>query len=290
MKITNKLDLPQAIVDAVKNDEYSKGDADISVTSLIDSPRKKVLTEKHYEEIVEDASERIWTLYGQAIHTVLERANRTAIAERRLSMAIEGWIVSGGMDVYEESRGFLRDYKTTSIWQLIYGDGGKWEKQLNCYAAILRHHGHPVERLQAIAILKDWSRTKAAEDASYPQSVIVTIDIPVWDNAIALKYMRERVILHKQAQISLPDCTKEERWIRDEKWAVMKSGRKKAVKNCNNANDAKLLADSLDNHYVVHKPGSPQRCKFYCSVAQFCTQYQDELKAKELSAELEEVG
>ena len=32
-------------------------------------------------------SSGIWSLLGQSIHTILERANRTAITERRLSMA-----------------------------------------------------------------------------------------------------------------------------------------------------------------------------------------------------------
>ena len=36
MKITNKFSLPQPFVDFIKNDKYSRGDADISVTSLID--------------------------------------------------------------------------------------------------------------------------------------------------------------------------------------------------------------------------------------------------------------
>lgn len=288
MKITNDNDLPQAIVDAVMNDEYSKGESDISVTSLIDSPRKRALTDKYYEEITEDASERIWALFGQAIHTVLERANRTAVAERRLSMNVGGWIVSGGMDIYEESRGFLRDYKTASVWSLVFGDRGKWENQLNCYAAILRHHGYPVERLQAIAILKDWSKNKAAEDPSYPQRGVVTIEIPVWKNEDALKYMSERVILHRQADFSLPKCSKDDRWIRDEKWAVMKSGRKKSLKNHDSEKSAQFHADELGvGHSVVHRPGKSTRCRSYCSVAQFCTQYQDE---QNLPVELEEVS
>ena len=35
MKITNELGLPEPLVDAVRNDGYTKGNADFSVTGLI---------------------------------------------------------------------------------------------------------------------------------------------------------------------------------------------------------------------------------------------------------------
>ena len=80
---TNRAELPQAIVDAVKNDSYSKGEADISVTELLLLPRLAALREKHANEIVEDESDRIWSLFGQAMHTVLERVNRVAIGLKK---------------------------------------------------------------------------------------------------------------------------------------------------------------------------------------------------------------
>ena len=49
MKITNKFGLPQPFVDFIKNDKYSRGDADISVTSLIDSPRVALMRQKHQD-------------------------------------------------------------------------------------------------------------------------------------------------------------------------------------------------------------------------------------------------
>ena len=43
--ITNKYGLPEAFVNFAKLDKYSKGDADISVTQLIDSPRVLLMRE-----------------------------------------------------------------------------------------------------------------------------------------------------------------------------------------------------------------------------------------------------
>lgn len=278
--LTNRAALPQAIVDAVANDGYSRGDANISVTGLLRPPRLATLEERHANEIVEDASDRIWSLFGQSIHTILERANRVAVAERRLSMEVEGWTVSGGMDVYEES-GALLDYKTTSVWKVIKGDLEEWEKQLNLYAVILRHHGHAVNKLQVIAILRDWSKMEAERDVTYPQAQVVNINIPLWDNERALRFMTERVILHKQARVLLPHCSPEDRWARADVWAVMKNGRKTAVKLYPTENEARAHVGFDRNFYVTHRPGMSVRCKSYCPVSKFCKQYQESLVSTE---------
>jgi hypothetical protein len=97
-------------VNVVANDEYSAGDADASVTELLGPPRKAVLEEQHADELEEDASDRIWSLFGQSLHSVLERANETGVAERRLSVDCEGWKVSGGMDLVCKDD-ILSDYK-----------------------------------------------------------------------------------------------------------------------------------------------------------------------------------
>jgi hypothetical protein len=270
----------------VANDSYSKGDADISVTGLLRPPRIAVLEKQHEHEIQEDASDRIWSLLGQSIHTILERANRIAIAERRLSIPIEGWIVSGGMDVYEED-GILLDYKVTSVWKVIKGDLEEWEKQLNLYSVILRHHGHKVEKLQVIAILRDWSKMEAERDPTYPQSQVVNMNIPLWSLDRADQFMRERVILHQQARISseLPECTPDDRWARPDVWAVMKIGRKTAVKLHSKENEARAHMGFDRNLYVVRRPGMNVRCNSYCAVSRFCTQYQSSLVSSKVPSE-----
>jgi hypothetical protein len=272
--LTNRAKLPQAIVDAVTNDSYSKGDAFRSVTELLKPPRISVLEAQHGPEIIEDASDRIWSLLGQSIHTILERANRTAIAERRLSIDMEDVTISGAMDVYEEN-GTLIDYKITSVWKLVKGDLEEWEKQLNLYSVILRHHNHPVNKLQVIAILRDWSKMEASRDPEYPQAQIVNIDIALWEPEKAEKFMRERIILHKQAEVTLPECTPEDRWARPDVFAVMKNGRKSAVRLYDTMNEAKAHAGFDRTLSVTHRPGVNIRCQAYCSVASFCTQYKN---------------
>lgn len=278
MRLTNRANLPDAIVQAVMNDGYSRGGADLSVTQAIDAPQAVELTRQHFDEIVEDVEDRVWSLFGQGIHTVLERANKTAIAERRLSAEIEGWTVSGGMDLYDMD-GVLTDYKTTSAWSLIFDGAEKWEKQLNCYAVLLRRHGHKVERLQVVALLRDWQRSKAEQDPGYPQSMIVNVPIPMWAPEAAEKYLRERVILHKQARLTdnLPECSDKERWVRGESWAVKKIGNKVAMRGgvFKSEAEAKAFVGFDKDKMIEHRPGSPNRCLNYCRVSQWCQQHRN---------------
>src|SRR6266480_3301089 len=72
--LTNSLSLPQPLVEAVRADDYDRGECDYTTTQLIRPVRINSLLQKHRDQICEDVSDRIWTLFGQAIHTVLERA------------------------------------------------------------------------------------------------------------------------------------------------------------------------------------------------------------------------
>ena len=203
MKLTNRMNLPEAIVEAVRNDGYTKGDADISVTQLVAPPQKVALEREYADQITEDASDRIFSLIGQSIHTILERANRKGVSERRLSIMVEGWKISGAMDLYEED-GVLNDYKTTSAWSVKNGIKDEWLAQLNSYAHILRENGHEVRGLRVVALLRDWSKMEAARSPDYPQSQVAVMPVELWPAQIAAKYVRDRVILHQLARQSLP--------------------------------------------------------------------------------------
>ena len=75
MKYTNKLNLPQPLVSAIVNDKYDSGTSDISVTSLLKPYQLRAL-ERHHDKLTEDIADRIWSLLGQVIHGILERAKK----------------------------------------------------------------------------------------------------------------------------------------------------------------------------------------------------------------------
>lgn len=280
MRLTNKQNLPQPIVDAVLNDGYSRGDADISVTGLLAPPRKTALEDRHRDEMEEDASERIWSLLGQAIHTILERAASTGIAERRLSITVNGWKISGGMDLYCKS-GLLQDYKCVTVWKFKNGEVPmEYEQQLNMYAEILRQNGEKVERLQIVGILRDWSKMEAQRDANYPQTQVVVRDVKMWPSDQARAFILERVVMHQAARIALPECDENERWQKPDMYAVMKPGGKRALKLYTSLDDAKAHVAGAPGLTIVKRPGESTRCKSYCAASKFCAQYQKETESE----------
>lgn len=273
MKLTNRLNLPGPLVEAVRNDGYTKGDADISVTELLSPPRQAALKRTHADRISEDASERIWSLVGQVVHGILERSNVDGVAERRLSVEVEGWTVSGGMDLYNQG-GILSDYKFVTVYKFKGQVAPReYEEQLNLYAEILRRNQHPVTALQIVGILRDWSKLEAARDPEYPQTQVIVVPVPMWEPARAQKFLRERVILHKQARVQLPLCTAEDRWAKPDTFAVKKPGAKRASAVYEDECEAINHAKQTSGLFIEKRRGEQTRCRFYCVVSRFCEQF-----------------
>lgn len=275
MNLTNIHDLPQALVDAVRNDPY-KGGGDISVTKLIDSAQRRVLVKKFGGAIVEDVSERIWSLLGQAVHTILERANKSDIVEERLYADVEGWKLSGQFDRMDLHSETLDDYKCTSTYKVTKSDMIEWERQLNVLRWLAIQNGYKVETLRIIAILRDWRKADAKRKPDYPQQPVATINIRVWPLEETYQYIRERITLHQAAEAGGTNiaCTDEERWYEGTTYALMKSGGKRAIKIFERKEDAE--SQLADGQYVETRRGGYRRCAEYCEVSEFCDQYRSD--------------
>lgn len=277
MKLTNKYNLPQPIVDAVANDDYDRGDCDLSVTQLWKSPRIVELERQHADKITSDAIDNIWSLLGKAVHEILRRADTTAITEKRLFVEIDGYIISGAFDRMVLLDGLLQDYKVTSSWSVAKDlKDSDWAEQLNTYAYILRRHGVDIKALQVIAILRDWLKREAAKNPDYPQKQVETVDLPLWSDEKCEAALRERVALHKAAKEALPLCSDKDRWTRPPKIAVMKTGNKRAVKLFDDEGAATAwIAEQKDSGklYLDKRAAQYVRCESYCGVAPFCSQY-----------------
>lgn len=281
MRITNKFGLPDAIVRAVKNDGYTKGDADYSVSDLITPPRVLALRREYWDDLEEDASDRVWSLFGQAVHHIADRANLEDIAERRLYWTILGKTISGQMDNYKRKTGVLSDYKTATVSKFSFGDFKDWEEQQNIYAQLLRWHDDPINRIEIIALVRD-HRPREAEQAaknnkSYPQKSL-KIELPLWPEVRAIAFIKERITLHERAKKILPECSPQERWASASAWAIRKYGQKNAVNgyaNIASEETAKKALETLGKgHYIEHRPGRNRRCEGgYCIAARFCSQF-----------------
>lgn len=274
MKLTNLFNLPQPIYDAVANDPYTKGDSDYSITGLMKPPRMVALEKAHWNEIEEDASDRIFSLLGQAVHTILERSERIAIAEKRLYASIDGVRISGQTDRIVVLDRLVQDYKVTSVWKILKGEYEDWAAQQNAYRWLLKENGYDIEALQIVAILRDWSKRKARTEDKYPVAQIAVVELPVWPLERTREMLRLQIAQHEAAKVNLPLCTPEEKWQDPGTWAVMKPGAKRATKLCSTLEEAERYACG-GSFEITRRISDPRRCFDYCRVAKFCEQHQN---------------
>lgn len=289
--ITNETNLHPALYAAIAQDDYTRGESDISVTDLLSPPRLVTLREQHRDELSEDAADMAARFIGTVVHAAVEKHKVTEEAEKRIYITVDGWVVGGKPDIFDPETGQLGDVKTIKATEFMYGLKAEREQQLNVYAEMLRLNGYSVSGLTAHLVIVDFSFPASERDRRYPPRSIVEIPIEMWPRNRVQQFIRDRVAVHQAARVTLPLCTGEERWKRDD-YAIKRDGTKNAIKLFR---DAQLIeaeewgieqgiAEMTDNgvvwvagHSVEHRPGQPLRCRFYCSAVAVCDQRQGEL-------------
>ncbi len=162
---------------------------------------------------------------------------------------------------------------------------------MNLLSWLGQNHAFPIKDAQIICIFRDWSVMEARRDPSYPQKQVKVIPVTLWPYEKAEAFCRERVRVHAQAQSGeLPECTPEERWERAPVWAVMKKGRKRAVKLYDNEKDAQKHATSEKQCSVEYRKGQSIRCQSYCSAAPYCDQWKRMGGMPDMAAQMEDSG
>ena len=282
MKITNNLNLPAGIMHACSTNKHNMPGR-LSATTLLKGIKEILLTERHWDEIEVDVADKIWAIWGTAVHALLEHEGDNEFAEEYIEMPVGNITITGRIDNYNMRDGVITDYKTASVWKVKFADFEDWRKQGLIYAWLLIKNGFTVNKCRFIALLKDHSKTDAERDASYPQSPVYVYEFNVTDENIKyISYFCENKIkdylLYKDiTDDDIPACTPEDRWQKSEKYAVMKSGRKSAVKLFDDKESAEALAAEVGG-YVEHRQCDPVKCRGYCNVKQWCSfwrQYAD---------------
>jgi hypothetical protein len=278
MNITNKYGLPAPIVAAVTNDAYTKGAADYSVTELITPPQIVRLRRQYADQLEEDVSDRIWSLLGQAVHSVIERAGDQfdTISEVTVYADYDGVTIKGQVDHVGLASGILWDFKVTTAWKILNDSVPlEWIQQTNIYRRLLaRERGIQIQQLCVLAILRDWSKREADRRQDYPQAQVVRLEIPLWSDEEVDAYILERIALHQMEEVPL--CSEADTWTKPSKYALMKAGRKSAVRLFDTPHEAHAEAARLGlSHTVEYRPGQAIRCEFYCPVSKFCPQWKD---------------
>ena len=285
--ISNRKDLPEIIVNAVRNDPYDAGKkTDYSATQLIRPSYQVALQQQHQEDIVEDAADMLWAMYGTAVHYIIERgAGPNDLVEERLYGEISGVTISAQLDHYGRDTQRISDWKLTSAYKvkkaIVEQDFDDWEQQLNIQAWLAKINGYEVSELFIGAMIRDWRPSDKAKDPKYPDQ-IEYIQIPMWTFEEQEEFVAQRIA----AMLSPQPCSPEERWQGDTKYALIKEGATRALKVSDDHNDLLvwcLEKGHIDDHgnwanqklSIETREGPNRRCEGYCNVAQFCDYYRE---------------
>ena len=279
MNVTNRLRLPEAFVKAVSTTRHNEAGC-FSATTLNKGAKEIILTDRHFDEITVDAADSVWAVWGTAVHALLESQPDNNFHEEYFKVPVSNSFVTGQVDSYDMENGVINDWKTASVWKVQFNDFKDWRAQGLTYAWLLQQSGLEVKKCRFVALLKDHSKTKAKTDSSYPQSpvFIYEFDVTAADleetAARILAKVQEIESAYKLDDDAIEPCSAEERWADGEKWAVMKNGRKTAIKLFDNSADADAMAGEMGNaYYVEHRPAISRKCLDYCNCKEFCSFY-----------------
>ena len=293
MNLTNNSNIHEGLFHAIRawfTKDQSPRSGYFRATELINPIQQTVLIHRYRDRIEIDAEKLIAPWRGSAVHEYLSRHDEhNILKEAELETEISGVRVIGHPDRYD-AEGRVDDYKNCKVWKVVFKDFRDWEQQLNIYKYLLETNGFPVTSLNIIAMFDDWKPSEARRGGDYPQSRCLTIPIRMWETSKTAAFIKERVAqlllgLHRE-DMSTPDCTEEEMWAEPTKYAVMKEGRKSAVKLHESEESANKHIDELGaKHYLEIRPGARKRCEDYCSASAFCAQFR---KYKETQKEGED--
>lgn len=283
-ELTNNFNIPASIVKSIieRESKYSRGDADFSVSQIIDSPRIYHLFKLNAGKIEIDVSEKIKAWLGSLIHAAIQKNDHMlsgVLSSGRVKLSLGEYTVSGEPDVYDSETKTIRDYKTTSVFSFDNDSKTEMhEKQINGYAMLFRSIGFDVLNGEIVYIFTDWSKKRyeqaLVEGKSYPKPIEI-IPVKIWDFDEQVKFFSERIRLFADSKV-IEDCTDEEKWKKDDVYLIYKNNNKTPTSRHYTLEEAKKKIEELKAAYPVAEfrieiqKGEAIRCKYYCPVAEFC--------------------
>ena len=286
MKTTNKMNMPAAFVNYVSNVRHN-AQGTLSATTLLKGDKEIVLYDRHFDELEQDAADLVWATFGTAFHSIMEKQEDDAFKEEAFEVQVDDWKVTGRVDRYDLEHEILEDWKTASVWKVIYGDFKDWKAQGLTYAWLMKQNGLNVKKCRFVAILKDHSKTEAKRKPDYPQRPVFIYEFDVTDADLEATEARIRAKIksvteaYNKSDDDIEPCTEEERWATATKYAVMKDGRKTALKVCDSMTDAQTYMESVGGSRIDIRPGESKKCSDYCPCAEFCNFYHENVKKPE---------
>jgi RecB family exonuclease len=149
MTIKNEMRLPEGLVRAVSTEKHNAPGC-VSATTLLQGVKQIILTDRHWDELTDDVSDRIWAIWGTAVHSLLEHEGEDDFTEQQMEYKVGGITVTGRIDNYNMATGTICDYKTASVHKIKFNDFGDWYLQGMIYAWLLHRNNFPVKRCRFI--------------------------------------------------------------------------------------------------------------------------------------------
>ena len=101
----------------------------------------------------------------------------------------------------------------------------------------------------------------------------------LWPEWRCQQFFVDEVSRHRHADTmsddDLPICTPHQRWQRGGQFAVMKKGRKKAVRLLDTQEQADIMVERGGGDFVEQRPIEYVRCERYCNVNRWCRFFKD---------------
>lgn len=314
-KITNTHNLPEVVVKAIEQQNDSPvrkhtamamhralGFRPVGHTTLLKPPQHVRFGLDH--NTTEDARDGFYALFGGMLHSVLEVADLVygAMSEHVFGMPWtdeSGIAVTAQPDLLQLNEDGLvskiTDFKTTSVWEYIYGMRDERVQQVNmqrfivtCASAYMHPSWeaadaappHVIDEpdLSICYFFRDWRASEAARKPDYPQSPVIEVPVERWSMADTGIFIGKKVDEYRAAEDGNPrPCTDEERWHQPGQFKVFsktKDGKKwkeRADRVVDTRADAMSWlvwkgwidegADLPDHIKIEHEPGSFRRCE-----------------------------
>ncbi len=279
--ITNKQNLPEAFVKYASDGDRDYVPHRYSVTELLLPVREIILNRKHAHEIETDVADCIPALFGTAVHQVLE--NNAPVLESGIETEVSiecefgDDVVAGRIDLLDLVKKEILDYKTCSVSKVMREDFNDWEMQNMIYSyLIFKKKDIVIRDLKDYALMKDWSKMKAATSSNYPQSPVYLFKKYMEDSDFDFieKWIQNKLdLINKYIDSDkLPECTDEEKWYTGTKYAVYKNvSDKRAIYVADTEEDAhNYIHNKLGAAEIEVRKGEYLKCKLYCSCYKFC--------------------
>lgn len=279
----NYYNLPDWLVESIEfvRNKYDSGESDFSTTTLNRPPMIYVLENQYVDDIEKDAADLLPSYTGTMVHDGIEdslKDNLRYIVEKRMYRTIvineapgekKEFLIGGQIDLFDRETGLLWDHKNSGLYKFLQGDHDDYIKQHSVNKWIMEANGYDVRGAMVSGFPTDWKRSEAMRDVSYPDIRFIPLEIPVWDELTTMSYIKRSIIEKLEAmQGKIRPCTKKERWQRDNKYALMKEGRARAVKLYDTKEEA--IANLSESCYIEPRMGKAVRCDDWCDVRAWC--------------------